>query len=435
MWAAKGKDEKQMQKTDPRYQAYVRVLKNHLRAAMGCTEPIAIAYAAALARETLGCLPERVEVLVSGNIIKNAKAVTVPNTNGKKGIDAACAAGLVAGDAQRELQVISSVNPEKIGEIDACLRRGIITVGLKPDARLFDILVRVWGEGHEAHVRIADRHTNVVEIGRDDEQLLHVELRGETLDEDPDEELLTIEGIVDFADTCDLADVQALLGRQIACNTAIAQEGMAGEWGASIGRVLLDSYGSDVRVRACAYAAAGSDARMSGCEMPVVINSGSGNQGITVSVPVIEYAREKGVSDEQLYRALVISNLVAIREKSTIGCLSAYCGAISAGCASGAAIAYLDGGDLDLINHTIVNGLAILSGTICDGAKPSCAAKIASAVHAALMGYQMARAGKEFRSGEGIVKKGVENTIASVGRLGKDGMRQTDEEILRIMIE
>ena len=424
-----------MQKTDPRYHAYIRVLQNHLRAAMGCTAPIAIAYASALARETLGQLPDSVQVLVSGNIIKNAKAVTVPNTNGRKGIEAACAAGIVAGDSHMELQVIAGVQPEQIAQIDAYMQRGVITVGLKSDARLFDILICAAGGGHSVRVRIADRHTHVVEIERDGESLLCEELSGEDIGDDPDEALLTIEGIYDFACTCDTADVCELLDRQIACNTAIAQEGLTGRWGASIGKILLDSFGDDVSVRACAYAAAGSDARMSGCELPVVINSGSGNQGLTVSLPVIEYAKERGVSRETLYRALVISNLVAIREKSTIGCLSAYCGAISAGCASGAGIAYLDGGDLDLINHTIVNGLAILSGTICDGAKPSCAAKIASAIHAALMGYRMALAGKEFRGGEGIIKKGVENTIASVGRLGKDGMKQTDQEILRIMIE
>lgn len=424
-----------MQKTDPRYAAYVTVLRSHLRPAMGCTEPIAIAYASAVARRTLGCLPDAVEVLVSGNIIKNAKSVTVPNTGGKKGIEAACAAGIVAGNPDRELQVIAEVTPAQLEALDAFLNRGVITVDVKPDARLFDILVTAKGDGHTASARIADRHTNVVEICLDGAVLSSSELGGEELTVDENEALLTIEGIVDFAGTCDVADVAETLDRQIACNTAIAAEGMTGRWGAAVGRVILDSYGdTDVRVRAKAYAAAGSDARMSGCELPVIINSGSGNQGITVSVPVIEYARERGATAEQLYRALVVSNLVAIRQKALIGCLSAYCGAISAGCAAGAGIAYLCGGDLRLINHTIVNSLAILSGTICDGAKPSCAAKIASAVDAALIGYHMALQNKQFRGGEGIVKKGVENTIQSVGRLGKDGMKQTDEEILRIMI-
>jgi len=424
-----------MQKTDPRYSAYVEVLRNHLRPAMGCTEPIAIAYASAIARRALGRLPEKAQVLVSGNIIKNAKAVTVPNTNGQKGIGAACAAGLVAGDPTRELQVISSVSEEQIQQIEAYLGRGTISVGLKPDARLFDILVLVEAEGHSASARIADRHTNVVEVRLDGSVLETKILTGESLAEDQNEALLSIEGIYDFAGSCDLEDVRAVIARQIECNSAIAEEGIRNEWGASVGRLLLDNYGADdVRVRARAYAAAGSDARMSGCEMPVIINSGSGNQGITVSIPVIQYAQALHSTQEELYRALTLANLVAIRQKAPIGCLSAYCGAISAGCAAGAGVAYLLGGDLSIINHTIVNALAILSGTICDGAKPSCAAKIASAVDAALLAYQMAVAGKEFRDGEGIVKKGVENTIANVGRLGKDGMKETDQEILRIMI-
>ncbi len=425
-----------MQKTDPRYAAYAAILRSHLRPAMGCTEPIAIAYAAAVARRALGALPDRAHVWVSGNIIKNAMAVTVPNTDGRKGIDAACAAGLVAGDAMRELQVIAQVTAEQRAQIGAYLKTSPITVSLKPDARLFDILVQVEGGGHSASARIVDRHTNVVDVEKDGVSLYHRDLVEDETGDEVDESLLTIDGIFDFANTCDLDDVKETIARQIACNTAIAEEGLSGRWGASVGKVLLDAYGTaDVRIRAKAYAAAGSDARMSGCEMPVIINSGSGNQGITVSLPVIEYAKELGSTQEQLYRALVMANLTAIRQKALIGTLSAYCGAISAGCAAGAGIAYINGGDLHLINHVIVNSLAILSGTICDGAKPSCAAKIASAVDAALMAYQMALANKEFRGGEGIVKKGVENTIASVGRLGKDGMKQTDEEILRIMID
>ena len=425
-----------MQKTDPRYAAYVSILKSHLRPAMGCTEPIAIAYAAAVARRALGCLPEKASVWTSGNIIKNAMAVTVPNTDGRKGIDAACAAGLVAGNPDRELQVIADVTAEQRAELTDYLARKCISVNLKPDARLFDILVEVEADGHRASARIANRHTNVVDVIRDGQTLYHRDLEENETGKDVDEGLLSIDGIFDFANTCELADVSEPIQQQISCNTAIAEEGLTGRWGASIGKVLLDCYGTaDVRIRAKAYAAAGSDARMSGCELPVIINSGSGNQGITVSLPVIEYARELKASQELLYRALVMANLTAIRQKALIGTLSAYCGAISAGCAAGAGIAYINGGDMHLINHTIVNSLAILSGTICDGAKPSCAAMIASAVDAALLGYQMACAGKQFRGGEGIVKKGVENTIASVGRLGKDGMKQTDEEILKIMIE
>ena len=424
-----------MYRQDPKYTAFLNVLNKHLKPAMGCTEPIAIAYAAAIAAQTLGCVPDQIQVSVSGNLIKNAKAVTVPNTGGRKGIEVACAAGIVAGRPERELQVIAEISPEQRAQMDALLDRGIIQVVHRADARLFDIQVDVRGRGHSAVVRLADRHTNVVLIRKDGETLLERPLQTEDFGLDPDESQLTIADIYDFAETCDIEDVREVLERQIDCNTAISQEGITGKWGAAIGRILLDTYGSgDVRVRAKAYAAAGSDARMSGCEMPVIINSGSGNQGITVSVPVVEYAHELGASREKLYRALVLSNLTAIHLKSCIGCLSAYCGAVSAGSASGAGIAYLCGGDLYIVNHTIVNTLAILSGTICDGAKGSCAAKIASSLDAAILGYQMALANKQFRDGEGIVKKGVENTIRNVGRLGHDGMRQTDEEILRIMM-
>ena len=424
-----------MQKTDARYGACVSALRNHLKPAMGCTEPIAIAYAAAVARRALGREPERVRVEVSGNIIKNAMAVTVPNTSVRKGIDAACAAGIVAGDPDRELEVLAGVTPAQLEALDAFLARRCIEIGIKPDARLFDILVTEEAAGHRAAARIVDRHTNVVYVDMDGVHSVNKPVGEETAG-DSAEQALTIEAVYDFADTCDLEDVRPLIRRQVACNMAIAEEGLTGKWGAAVGRVLLDAYGDeDVRIRARAWAAAGSDARMSGCEMPVVINAGSGNQGITVSVPVVVYARAMGADEDRLYRALVLSNLVAIHEKSSIGCLSAYCGAISAGCAAGAGIAYLRGGDLWMVSHTIVNSLAVLSGTICDGAKPSCAAKIASAVDAAITGYEMALRGKQFVGGEGIVKKGIENTISSVGRLAHDGMRQTDREILEIMID
>lgn len=424
-----------MQKGERKYDAYVAILQYHLKPAMGCTEPIAIAYAAAIARKALGCAPEKVTVSVSGNLIKNAMAVTVPNTDGQKGIEAACAAGLIAGKPENELQVIAQVSPEQRAQIAAFLGKKVIQVEHRTDAHLFDVQVDLEGGGHCATARLVDRHTNVALIKKDGAVLEQKQLQEEELSDGPDETVLNIADIYDFATTCDLSDVEQILQRQIEYNSAIAQEGISGKWGAAVGRVLLDTYGSDdVRVRAKAYAAAGSDARMSGCEMPVIINSGSGNQGITVSIPVIEYAKEIKASREKLYRALVLSNLVAIHQKSLIGCLSAYCGAITAGSASGAGIAYLCGGDLYIVNHTIVNALAILSGTICDGAKPSCAAKIASSVDAAILGYQMALEGKQFRGGEGIVKKGVENTISSVGRLGHNGMRQTDDEILKIML-
>lgn len=424
-----------MLKSDPKYTAYVKVLHDHLKPAMGCTEPIAIAYAAALATRALGTSPKHAQVFASGNIIKNAKSVTVPNTNGKKGIDAACAAGIVAGEPDKELKVIASVSSEQLKQIDTLLSKNVISVDIKPNARLFDILVTVFSDEDSASARIADRHTNIVTVERNGVFQQNHSLCDENQALDPSEELLSIVDIFDFANTCDIQDVSDVLDQQIECNSQIAKEGLSGNWGASVGKVILDSYGKEnVHVRAKAYAAAGSDARMSGCELPVIINSGSGNQGITVSVPVIEYAKEIKATQEQLYRALIMSNLSAIRLKALIGCLSAYCGAISAGCASGAGIAYLVTGDLYLIKHTLVNSLAILSGTICDGAKPSCAAKIASAVDAGLIGYQMALNHKQFRAGEGIIKKGVENTIMSIGRLGKEGMRETDHEILKIMI-
>lgn len=423
-----------MQKTDEKYQAYVRVLERQLKPAMGCTEPIAIAYAAALCRSVLGMRPEKVSVLVSGNILKNAKAVTVPGTGGRKGIEAACAAGIVAGDESRELQVIAQVSEQQREEISAYLAGGAISVALMPDARVFDIRVDGSAAGHTASVRIADRHTNVVQVQHDGAVLTQADLPAECAADDPDEALLSIEDIYDFADTCDVADVADLLDRQIACNTAIAREGISGRWGAGVGRTLLDMRGDSVMARAAAMAAAGSDARMSGCELPVVINSGSGNQGITVTLPLVEYARELSAAPEALYRALILANLTAIRLKALIGCLSAYCGAISAGCAAGAGVCYLCGGSLYQVNHTVVNSLAILSGTICDGAKPSCAAKIASAVDAGLTGWQMALHGRQFRDGEGIVRKGVENTIRNIGLLSREGMRETDAEILRLMI-
>ena len=425
-----------MQKNDPRYGAFVSILDSQLRPAMGCTEPIAIAYAAAVARDTLGCMPDRVCVRVSGNIVKNAKSVTVPNTDGKRGIEAACAAGLVGGDAGRQLEVIAALTPAQRAQIDTFLAGTPVQVALMDEGHIFDLQIELAGQGHTSSVRITDRHTNIVRIERDGHVLRSAQAVQIAPGETPGERLLTIESICDFAATCDLADVRTPIERQIAYNSAIAAEGLKGCWGAGIGRTMLDMFGeADVRLYACACAAAGSDARMGGCDLPVVINSGSGNQGITVSVPVICFARRLNVPHERLVRALVLSNLVAIHQKTEIGCLSAYCGVVTAGSAAGAGIAYLQGGDLHLINHTIVNTLAVLSGTICDGAKASCAAKIASSVHAALLGYHMALERREFRGGDGIVKKGVENTIRNVARLARDGMSETDREILRIMTD
>ena len=420
--------------TRQKYQDYINVLKEELIPAMGCTEPIAIAYAGAIAREHLGCLPEHVEIDVSGNIIKNVKSVIVPNTGGLRGIEVAAAAGIVAGDSAKELKVISEVSTEAVSAIHKFLESTPITVNFSDSKKIFDIMITVYGNGHSAYVRICEFHTNIVEIREDDKYVLQKDIAVEDSLGFTDRGFMNVQEIIEFADTARIEDVKDILDLQIECNVNISEEGLAGDYGANIGKVLLKTYGTDdVKIRAKAKAAAGSDARMNGCEMPVVINSGSGNQGITASIPVIEYAKELGVSDEKRYRALLVSNLITIHLKSGIGRLSAYCGAVSAGCASGAGIAYLYGGGVDEVSHTIVNSLAITSGIICDGAKASCAAKIATAIDAGILGYHMYKEGQQFYGGDGIVSKGVENTIKNVGQLAKEGMATTDQEILKIM--
>lgn len=425
-----------MRREDPCYGTYVEILKRELVPAMGCTEPIAIAYCSAKARAVLGCLPERVRIDVSGNIIKNVKSVIVPNSGGRRGIEAAAAIGIVAGKEELELEVLSQVTQEQKEALPGYLEKTPIAVYPLESDYLLDIIVTVAGGGSEARVRIAREHTNIVEIRKDGAVLFEKDADETPEDENaPDYDLLTIEKIYDFAVTADLEDVKEVLDRQIDYNTAIADEGMRGDYGANIGRILMKEYGDCIENRAKARAAAGSDARMNGCELPVVINSGSGNQGMTASLPVIEYARELNADQEQLYRALLLSNLVTLHQKTGIGRLSAYCGAVSAGAGAGAGIAYLYGGDLEVIAHTLVNALAITSGIVCDGAKASCAAKIAVAVDTGIMGYKMYKNGKQFYGGDGLVAKGVENTIRNIGRLGKEGMKETDKEIIRIMTE
>lgn len=423
-----------MKKTDQLYQSFVQILKEELIPAMGCTEPIALAYAAAKAREVLGCIPERVAIEASGSIIKNVKSVIVPNTDHLKGIPAAAAAGIIAGKVEKELEVIAEVTPEEICRIKVFLETTEITVEHIDHGITFDIIVTVYKGASYARVRIANYHTNVVLVEKDGEVLFEEHVEGEEESGLTDRSILTMERIWEFVHEADIADVKEVLDRQIHYNTEIAEAGLAGNYGANIGSVLLKSYGTDIKVRAKAKAAAGSDARMNGCELPVVINSGSGNQGITCSIPVIEYAKELQVSEETLYRALLLSNLTAIHQKTGIGRLSAYCGAVSAGAAAGAGIAYLCGGSFEDVTHTVVNALAIVSGIVCDGAKASCAAKIASAVDAGILGYEMYQNGQEFQGGDGIVTKGVEATIQNVGQLGKKGMKETNEEIIRIMV-
>ncbi len=423
-----------MQKGNPTYDAYIRILNDELIPAMGCTEPIALAYAAAIARETLGTMPERIEAGVSGSILKNIKSVIVPNTGQLKGISAAIIAGVVAGDASRELEVIADVTAEQCVQIKQVMENIPIEVEHVDNGVTFDIILCLYSGNSYAKVRITNYHTNVVLIEKDGEILEQKEVQHDSAETYEDGELLNMEDIWEFANSVDIADVREVLARQISCNMAIANEGINGDYGANIGSVLLRTQGDDVRVRAKAMAAAGSDARMNGCEMPVIINSGSGNQGITVSVPVVIYAQELGADEEHLYRALTLSNLVAIYQKSSIGRLSAYCGAVNAAVGAGAGIAYLHGGGYKEVVHTVVNALAIVSGIVCDGAKASCAAKIASAVDAGILGYEMYTCGQQFRAGDGIVSKGVERTIMNVGRLGKDGMRETNEEIIRMML-
>ena len=413
--------------------AYINILREELIPATGCTEPIAIAYGAAKLREVLGQAPEKVLAEVSGNIIKNVKSVIVPNTGGLKGIRAAIAAGVVAGEADQLLQVISRVPQEAHAAIARYTQDTPIDVVCADTPRLLDIRLTGWSGDHTALVHIANSHSNLVRIEKDGEVLLEKPLTDSSEDSLTDKSLLNVADILAFADTVDLGLVSELIDRQIDYNSAIAQEGLENNWGANIGSVLLSDYPADIKTEAKAWAAAGSDARMSGCEKPVVILSGSGNQGITASVPVIRYAHHLGANRDKLRRALLVSDLVTIHQKSGIGRLSAYCGAISAGVGAGAGIAYLMEGTYEAIAHTIVNAVAILSGTICDGAKPSCAAKIAASVDAGILGYHMWRNHQEFKSGDGIVTKGVDNTIANVGVLAKEGMQETDRIILHIM--
>lgn len=421
------------------YRDYVNILKEELVPAMGCTEPIAIAYAAAVARETLGCLAERMEVEASGNIIKNVKSVFVPGTGGLRGIPAAAAAGMAAGDPALQLEVLSKMGEPEQQATREYLEKTPIDVTLSQSPFVFDIILRAWAGEESALVRIVNYHTNIVRIEKNGQVLKEVEAQAAQEEGLTDKSVLSVEGILEFVREVNLEDVEECIGRQIRYNTAIAEEGLRGHYGANIGRVLLSTYGSDVKIRAKAMAAAGSDARMNGCGLPVVIVSGSGNQGLTASLPVIEYAKELGVSRETLYRALLVSDLITIHLKSEIGRLSAYCGAVSAGCGSGAGIAYLYGWEkepkelLRDVSHTIVNSLAVVSGIVCDGAKASCAAKIASAVDAGLLGFYMYREGQQFRGGDGIVSKGVEETIRNIGLLATEGMRETDREILDIM--
>ncbi len=416
------------------YQQYLNILHEELRPAMGCTEPIALALAGAKARQLLGCLPDRVEIRVSGNIIKNVKSVIVPNTGGMHGIIPAVCAGIVAGDPGLELQVISCMTDDQRQQLKKFLEQVSVSVQPADSELIFDIDLRLFAGPEQVRLRTVNHHTNLVYLEKNGIILLDLPAVEASEDHLTDKSCLCFEKIVDFAQTVAIEDIRQCVGEQIRCNMAIAEEGLRGNWGANVGSVILSCQGQLLSKKAAAYAAAASDARMSGCEMPVIILSGSGNQGITASVPVAVYAREMGKSEEDLLRAVVLSDLVTIHQKTGIGRLSAYCGAISAGCGAGAGIAFLRGGGLDAVAHTVVNAVAILSGTICDGAKPSCAAKIAAAVDAGILGCDMYMEHQQFYGGDGIITKGADATVGNVGRLAREGMRETDRTILKIMM-
>ena len=435
---------------------YTEILKDELVPAMGCTEPIAIAYAAAKAVQVLGAEPESIGVACSGNIIKNVKGVTVPNSGGQKGIETAAVLGAVGGNADKVLEVIADADDAAREKTRKMVAEGCCTVSLAENVPNLYIRADVSGGGHTAAVVIEEHHTSITRIEKDGEILFtgtpaeeQREARkfnedgadGNTGNAGADEtrrgdlKKMTLRGIIEYANNVDVKEVEELLERQIRFNTAISQEGLDNRWGARVGKTILENWGADVKARACARAAAGSDARMSGCPLPVIINSGSGNQGITVTMPVVTYAEQLQLSREKLYRCLCVSNLVSIYIKHYIGSLSAFCGAVSAACGAGAAITYMGGGSYEEIGGTITNTLGNVGGIVCDGAKPSCAAKIASSVHAALMAHYMSISDKEFRGGEGFVENDVEETIKNMGYIGKVGMRETDREILNIMID
>lgn len=422
-----------MKREDNIYQIYVQILKEELVTAIGCTEPIAISYAAARAREVLGELPEKIVVKASGSIIKNVKSVVVPNTGGLRGIEAAAAAGVVCGNENKKLEVLSEIESEDIERIKGYLGQADIKVEYQETGRTFDLSVCVYKEHSQASVRITDYHTNIVQIEKNWE-FIRDDLKDEKI-EKANRDVLSMENIWEFVRCADIEDVKETLDKQIECNMKIAREGIRGNYGANIGSILLKMEGDAVQVRAKAMAAAGSDARMNGCGLPVVINSGSGNQGITCSVPILVYGESLNCDIEKIYRALLLSNLTAIYIKAGIGTLSAYCGAVSAGAAAGAGIAYLHGGGYEEIKHTVVNALAIVSGIVCDGAKASCAAKIASSVEAGIVGYYMYLNEQEFCAGEGIVAEGIDRTIENIGILGKEGMKETNKKIIEMMIK
>lgn len=429
-----------MEKTKDCCSEFTRILKNELVTALGCTEPICIAYCSAVMRRALGAEPEKIQAFCSGNIIKNAKGATVPNSNGLKGISASAILGAVGGNPDKRLELLTDVTIDQISRTKELLDQEICEeLLLENEEDKLQVIIRGEAGGHTAEAELKYTHTNICRVELDGKPVAfnnNCEAVSGSTENDADYAMLSIKKIIDYAENADLdaEDIRETIRRQIRCNTRISDEGLHNDWGASVGKIILRR-GSSVPIRAVAAAAAGSDARMSGCELPVVINSGSGNQGITVTMPVVEYAKELGKSEDELIRALMLGNLTAIHIKNAYGRLSAFCGAVSAATGSGAAITWLAGGSYEQICATITNTLGTISGMVCDGAKPSCASKIASAVDTAILAHEMAMAKKQFQSGDGLVKANIEATIRSVGRMASEGMAETDQIILELMME
>lgn len=418
------------------YENHLAILKDELIIALGCTEPIAIAYAAAKARETLGMMPEHCVVRCSGNIIKNVKGVVVPMSGGLRGMDVAAVLGIVGGDPARELAVLESVRDKDVEITQKLLAEGFCTCELAEGVENLYVSVLVTTQDHSAEVEIKNHHNNITRISTDGVVIYRKEEnKSEGNQLHGDKNLLNLRNIIEFADCVKMTDIEEIIGKQIAYNSAISEEGLKDAWEAQVGRTLTENNpAQDIKVTAAAAAAAGSDARMNGCPMPVVINSGSGNQGITITMPVVAYAQKYNISKEKLYAALCLANLIGVHQKKYIGSLSAYCGAVSAAAGTACGIAYMNGAGYEEISETITNTICTTGGIVCDGAKSSCAAKIATAVTAALTGWQMASHQRVFQPGEGLVTENVEDTIANVGRMGREGMRSTDVEILNIML-
>lgn len=419
------------------YDNFINILKIELIPALGCTEPIAIAYASAKAREVLGEMPEKITMNCSGNIIKNVKSVTVPNSNGMKGIEAAAILGVVGGKADKKLEVLLDITDEDRKKALEVIDKKICNTVLVENVPNLYINATVEAKRHSVSVVIEKYHTNITKIIKDGQVIFDHNNNVNTNTEEVhiDKKSITIRSILDFANEVKIEDVKDLLDRQIEYNTNISNEGLKNDWGAKIGKTIIKTFGDNINSRLMAKAAAGSDARMSGCPMPVVTNSGSGNQGMTVSLPVIEYAKEINATDDKLYRALIVSNLISVHLKYYIGQLSAFCGAVTAGCGAMSGIAYLKTkGDYKIICDTITNILMNVGGIVCDGAKASCAAKIFASLNAGILGLNMAMDGIVFNPGDGLVLNDIESTIKNIGYLGRVGMKQTDVEILKAMI-